>query len=119
MGSGPAGPIIPPAQFENDFAQLWEEALNQYTIHTGLDLQRTSFVPELLNCKSPDDVLRILDSGKEAFEVFRSHGPRVRAVLAPLMHVAQMAFDTSGATALVCSLHWRYYSLMCLMCLSR
>lgn len=48
MTNGPVGPIVPSLQPQNDFANLWEEALNQYMIHTGIDLQQTSFVPELL-----------------------------------------------------------------------
>lgn len=103
MVSGLVGPIVPPSQPQNDFATLWEEALNQYTIQTGLDLQRTSLASELLKCKSTDDVFRMLQSGKETFQAFRNHAPNVRTVLAPIMSVAQTAFNTSGTIALVSS----------------
>lgn len=103
MVNGPVGPIAPPSQLQNDFVNLWEKALNQYTIQTGLDLQRTSLASELLKCKSPDGVFRVLESGKETIQAFRNHAPKVRAVLAPIMGVAQTAFNTSGSMALVSS----------------
>jgi len=82
------------------FQDVFNGALGEFTDHTGKDLTTHPLTSELENCRSADDVLRVLREQAKAFREFREGNKKLMKILDPTVNVIcslSLAFgDTIG-----------------------
>ena len=79
-----------------NFQSILNAALDSYVKQTGIDLTRHPSADKLQNCRSPDDVLRILLERESAFKDYRDKYrnliDRVRPIV-QVLHAVSAAFS--------------------------
>ena len=79
-----------------NFQSILNAALDSYAKQTGIDLTRHPSADKLQNCRSPDDVLRILLERESAFKDYRDKYrnliDRVRPIV-QVLHAVSAAFS--------------------------
>jgi hypothetical protein len=106
LASPPAGalnstPVTPltTATDRSHFQIMWEETLLRYKESTGRNLLQVPFADQLLYCSSVDEVVHVLKEQNRSFQMFRSDNQKIRAVLAPVVRLAQFFLNVDGEVA--------------------
>ena len=90
------------ATSSTDFQSILDAALEDYHKQTGIDLINHPAAEQLHNCRSPDDVAKLLLERGSAFKDYRDQYRKLIDCLRPVVKVIH-AFSAifSGASSLV------------------
>jgi hypothetical protein len=85
---------------DSQFADIWQQALNQYHSDTDVALSKIEN-----SADSPDAVLAFIDKHQKAFEAYRKQGRRVRNALEPVLcfvrSFSQVAAEGVGVVSII------------------
>ncbi|VDB86730.1 unnamed protein product [Peniophora sp. CBMAI 1063] len=85
--------------YPRNLAELWDAALQRHEQETGSRLLGTAIAKDYpLRPTSDDEILAIFAAQSKSFEMFRSRGAKLLAVLKPIVHFTCLFID-SGAEA--------------------
>jgi fungal STAND N-terminal Goodbye domain len=69
------------------FQSVFNAALDEYTKHTGNDLTNHPLSIKVESCRSPGDVLGVLQEQAEVFREFREGNKNLMKVIEPMVNV--------------------------------
>ena len=69
------------------FQSVFRAALDEYTKHTGNDLTDHSLSIKVESCRSPGDVLGVLEEQAKVFREFREGNKKLMKVIEPTVNV--------------------------------
>jgi hypothetical protein len=69
------------------FQSVFNAALDEYTTHTGNDLTNHPLSTKVESCRSPGDVLGVLQEQAEVFREFREGNKKLMKVIEPTVNV--------------------------------
>ena len=87
------------AAFSATFQSILDAALDSYAKQTGVDLTRHPSADKLQNCRSPDDVLRILSERESAFKDYRDKYRNLVDHFCPIVQVVHAFSAVLGEAA--------------------
>lgn len=73
-----------------NFKAILDNALNDYTKQTGVDLSKYDFAKQLNDCGSPEDVLALLSDKAGQFREFREGNRKLINWISPIVHVVHL-----------------------------
>lgn len=69
------------------FQSVFNAALDEYTKHTGNDLSNHPLSTKVESCRSPGDVLGVLQEQAKLFREFREGNKKLMKVIEPMVNV--------------------------------
>jgi hypothetical protein len=75
-------PTIP-----SDFQSIFDAALRDYSKQTGINLATHPCAQDLQNCRSPDDLLNVLQDKANQFQEYRDGNRKLINFLKPIVQV--------------------------------
>ncbi|KAF8272241.1 hypothetical protein EI94DRAFT_1697593 [Lactarius quietus] len=85
------------------FQPILDAAFADYFKETGIDPAKHPFAGQLLNCRSPDDVLKLLENKANEFKDYREGNRKLIDCLKPVVNVIQAFSSVLGEAV---SLHF-------------
>jgi|SRR5580693_6687314 hypothetical protein len=73
-----------------NFKAILDNALNDYTKQTGVDLAKYDFAIQLDDCRSPEDVLGLLSDKAGQFKEFREGNRKLINWISPVVNVVHL-----------------------------
>ena len=87
---------------ESRFQYIFNNALQDYTKQTGVDLTKYDFVNQLERCGSPDEVLLLLCDKAKEFKEYRDGNRKLINLMAPVVQIVHVFAGFLGeATSIV------------------
>jgi hypothetical protein len=77
----------PTIQVPSDFQSIFDAALCDYSEQTGINLASYPFAQDLQNCRSPDDLLNVLQDKANQFQEYRDGNRKLINCLKPIVQV--------------------------------
>ena len=81
------------------FQLVFEAALADYLEQTGVDLTKHPFTEKLRNCRSPDDILELLQDKANQFKDYRNGNRKLINCLKPVVQVLHAFSGVLGGVA--------------------
>ena len=72
------------------FRDIFNEALQEYTRQTGVDLTKCDFVSQLERCGTPDAVLMLLREKARRFKEYRDGNRKLITWITPVVQVVHL-----------------------------
>lgn len=96
----------PPNATPSKFQPIFDKAVKAYEEKTKKDLRKHPFGDKLQSCKSPSDIIAVLQGEAEKLDRRMTNGKRLSSLLKPTINVLYVFSEMLGQAVALVSLNW-------------